>query len=69
MSEVYIDKMYDTVKDFKCRTKDLKTLNCTFKRPSTNQVIKYRLFYDENDGEVIKNSLKNWLDGFSYGCI
>lgn len=54
LSEVSVDARMAPVEDFKCRTKDLKNVVCSFKQPVTFLPIKYRLMFTVN-GEMVRH--------------
>jgi hypothetical protein len=65
-AEVLVDEPIAPVDDFHCRTTNLTTLLCFFKKPtSIMHPIKYKLKYSINGGTVRKMSL-NRLNQFTY---
>lgn len=59
LSEVFIDERMAPVGDFKCRSKDLTNVLCSFKQPAAFLPIKYRLMFSVN-GEMVR-TLKVFL--------
>lgn len=53
LSEIYVGDKFAPVQDFKCRTKDLMNLTCTFQQPSSYHPIVYRLSYTISTEEVL----------------
>lgn len=52
LSDVSVDGPMSPVENFKCRTDDLNTLQCSFKKPQSYIPIKYRLHFSINGGKV-----------------
>lgn len=60
LSEVIVDERMPPVDDFKCRTKDLSTMLCSFKKPRSFLPIKYRLHFSVND-DMVSSSISNLI--------
>lgn len=50
--EVNVDEKMKPVENFKCRTTDLETLVCSFRKPFGYLINKYRLHYTVGEGKV-----------------
>lgn len=52
LAEVVVEDQMPPVRNFKCRTKDLVTMLCSFKKPAVSQPIKYSATFTAYDGMV-----------------